>query len=445
MKSNAELNDQETANGTEQAGPPESKRHYGWIVVLVTFITLLVSAAIRSMPSILMLPFEEEFGWSRGGISGVVSLGIFLYGLMGPFSAAILERFGIRRVVVSALAVLAASLSITPLMQHLWQFQLLWGVVSGLATGLMANVLGVTVANHWFIKRKGLVVGLLSASAATGQLLFLPLLAKVTVDIGWRFAIYTAVAAIVLVMVIVGIWMRNHPYDIDSPMYGHAQGELTKPVPFTGNLFLTPLRALQSALHNRTFWLLSATFFFCGFSTNGLIGTHLIPACLDHGIPEVTAAGLLALMGMFDLVGTTLSGWLSDRFDSRWLLFWYYGLRGLSLLFLPYALGAGSGSLLVFSIFYGLDWIATIPPTVKLAAKEFGKEKSGMIFGWIVVAHQVGASVAAYSTGLLRDFMGNYTVPFIAAGLVCVFAALLAVRIAKNNFQDNKSGTAMLS
>ncbi|MFD0675424.1 MULTISPECIES: MFS transporter [unclassified Paenibacillus] len=414
-----------------QASMKSSRIYYGWVVVLIAFVTLLVSAGIRSMPSILMLPFEKEYGWNRGSISAVISTGIFLYGLMGPFSAALLERFGIRRMMVTSLAVLALSLSITPLMSALWQFEILWGVVSGLATGMMANVLGVTVTNHWFVERKGLVIGLLTASAATGQLLFLPLLAQITVEAGWRTSVYSAVGILVLLIVIVAVWMRNHPYDVGVAPYGTK--ELVKPDKFKGNLFLTPLLALGSALKNKTFWLLAGTFFFCGFSTNGLIGTHLIPACGDYGIPEVMAAGLLALMGLFDLFGTTLSGWLSDRFDSRWLLFWYYGLRGLSLLFLPYALDSSPMALLMFAVFYGLDWIATVPPTVKLAMKEFGKEKAGMIFGWIVVAHQIGASTAAYGAGLLRELMGNYTVPFIAAGFVCLFAALMAIRISKSS------------
>ncbi|TDF92597.1 MFS transporter [Paenibacillus piri] len=406
-----------------------SRFYYGWVVVLITFVTLLVSAGVRSMPSILMVPFEREFGWSRGGISHVISIGIFLYGLMGPFSAAILQKFGIRKVVVASLAVLAVSMLLTPMMTALWQFELLWGLVSGLATGMMANVLGVTVSNQWFVERKGLVVGLLTASAATGQLLFLPMLAKITTDAGWRYSIYTAVAIIVIVLFAVAIWMRNHPYDVGLAPYGTK--EVVRPAAFTGNIFTAPLIALRSSLKSTTFWLLAGTFFFCGFSTNGLIGTHLIAACGDYGIVEVMAAGLLAFMGLFDLVGTTLSGWLSDRFDNRWLLFWYYGLRGLSLLFLPFALEATPMMLIIFSVFYGLDWIATVPPTVKLAAQQFGKEKSGMIFGWVVVAHQAGASTAAYGAGVLRETLGSYTVPFIAAGFVCLFAALMAIRIAK--------------
>ncbi|MWC29373.1 MFS transporter [Paenibacillus sp. MMS18-CY102] len=413
--------------------PQEPKRrsrlYYGWIIVILTFATLLVSAGIRSLPSILLVPFQEEFGWSRGGISSVISTGIFLYGLVGPFSAALLLRYGIRKVVIGALSVVAASLAVTPLMSSLWQFELLWGVVSGLATGMMANVLGVTVSNLWFVKRKGLIVGLLTASAATGQLLFLPLLASMTANFGWRYAIYTAVAGVLLVLVAIVIWMRNHPYDLSVAPYG--SDEIVKPAVFKGNLFLAPLQSLRIATKSLTFWLLAGTFFFCGFSTNGLIGTHLIAACGDHGMLEVTAASLLALMGLFDLFGTTISGWLSDRFDSRWLLFWYYGLRGLSLLFLPYALDATPAMLLVFSVFYGLDWIATVPPTAKLAGQSFGKEQSGMIFGWIVVTHQIGASTAAYGAGVLRDWLGSYSQAFVIAGFTCFFASLMAIRIGR--------------
>ncbi|CAG7617997.1 MFS transporter [Paenibacillus allorhizosphaerae] len=404
-----------------------SKLYYGWFVVGITFLILLVSAGINSIPSVLMLSFEQEFGWDRAAVSGAASIKIFLYGLMGPFSAALMARYGIRKMVVVSLLLLAASLSLTPFMTAVWQFDLLWGVAVGLGTGMLANVLGVTVANRWFVKHRGLVVGILTASAATGQLLFLPLLARITVDLGWRFAVYATIAVIMFLIPLVAILMRNHPYDVGAAPLG--TDEVVKPTPFRGNLFLEPLRALGSASRSATFWLLAGTFFFCGFSTNGLIGTHLIPACGDYSIPIVAAAGLLALMGMFDLVGTTLSGWLSDRFDSRWLLFWYYGLRGLSLIFLPTALGLGYTQMLIFAVFYGLDWIATVPPTVRIASDTFGKERAGMVFGWVVVAHQIGASTAAYGAGVMRDLLGSYTVPFVLAGFVCLFASLMAVKI----------------
>ncbi|WP_091223264.1 MFS transporter [Paenibacillus sp. BC26] len=408
-------------------GMKSSRLYYGWIVVGIVFLTLLVSAAINSVPSVLMLPLEKEFGWDRSAVSGAISIRILLYGLMGPFAAAFMARYGVRKIMVISMLLLIVSLSLTPIMTSIWQMTLLWGIMVGIGTGSLANVLGVTIAGRWFVTHKGLVIGMLTASAATGQLLFLPLLAKLTEDIGWRTAVYTVVGVLAVLTPIVGIWMRNHPYDVGASALGTT--EVVKPVPFTGNLFFTPIQTLLSAARSGTFWLLAGTFFFCGFSTNGLIGTHLIPACGDYGIPLVTAAGLLSLMGLFDLVGTTLSGWLSDRFDSRWLLFWYYGLRGLSLIFLPYALGMGYMQLTVFAVFYGLDWIATVPPTAKLASDTFGKEKAGMIFGWVVVAHQAGAALAAYEAGLLRVWLGSYTVPFVMSGFLCLLAALMALRI----------------
>ncbi|MGG1551329.1 MFS transporter [Paenibacillus ferrarius] len=413
--------------------PRVSRFYYGWKIVLIVFLTLIVSAAISSFPSVLMQSLEREFGWQREAISGVISVRILLYGLMGPFSAAMLAKFGVRRMMICAIMVMLLSLGLTPLIHAVWQLMLLWGLLGGLSTGMLANVLGVTVANRWFVKHKGFVIGLLTASAATGQLLFLPLLAKITEDAGWRYAVFVIMGALVVLLPIIGIWMRNHPSDVGAAALG--TDEVVKPAPFTGSILLTPLSTLRMATRSATFWLLAGTFFFCGFSTNGLIGTHLIPACGDYNIPVVTAAGLLAMMGMFDLVGTTLSGWLSDRFDSRKLLFWYYGLRGLSLIFLPHALGAGYTQLTVFAVFYGLDWIATVPPTAKLASSAFGPEKAGMVFGWIVVMHQLGASLAAYGAGYVRDLLGSYTVPFVTAGFVCLLAAVFALRIQKSRQQ----------
>ncbi|MEK8126799.1 MFS transporter [Paenibacillus filicis] len=406
---------------------PSSSFYYGWIIVSIAFLTLLLSAAISSVPSVLMQTWEQEFGWDRSAVSGAMSIRILLYGLMGPFSAALMSRFGIRRVMVISILLLVVSLILTPFMTAIWQLFLLWGIVVGVGTGSLANVLGVTVANRWFVKHKGLVIGMLTASAATGQLLFLPLMAKISTEIGWRYAILTVVIALLVLAPIVAIWMRNHPYDVGKAALGATA--VTAPPAFTGNLFLAPIQALGSATKSGTFWLLAGTFFFCGFSTNGLIGTHLIPACGDFNIPIVMAAGLLSLMGLFDLVGTTLSGWLSDRFDSRWLLFWYYSLRGLSLLYLPQALGLGYTQLLIFAVFYGLDWIATVPPTAKLASEKFGPEKAGMIFGWIVVAHQLGASTAAYGAGVMRELLGSYTLPFVLAGFACFFASVMALRV----------------
>jgi len=409
--------------------PGRGKLYYGWIVVGVTFLVLLVAAAVRSTPGVLMVPLENEFGWSRAEVSVALSINLVLYGLTGPFMAALMDRFGIRRMMIISLVFLFSGLSLATLMTSVWQLDLLWGIVVGLGTGSLANVLGAMVANRWFVERRGLVIGLLTASAATGQLLFLPVLATLEVNMGWRATAWTAGLAALVLVPLVAVLMRNQPKDVGLLPYG-ATGEAPPAKP-AGNPLIEPFRALALAMRSGAFWLLAGTFFICGLSTNGLIGMHLIPACVEHGMTAVTASGLLALMGVFDLIGTTVSGWLSDRWDNRWLLFWYYGLRGLALLFLPYALGAGTIPLLIFAIFYGLDWIATVPPTIRLTADIFGKEKVGMIYGWIAAAHQLGAAVAAYQAGLMHTLFHSYQIPFVLAGVVCIIAAGLALRIKK--------------
>ena len=402
--------------------------HYGWIVVGVTFLALLGAAGVRSTPGVLMIPLEREFGWTRATVSFAVSLNIFLYGLAGPFVAGLMDRLGIRRVMVTSLALVATGVGLTTLMTASWQLALLWGVVVGLGTGTMTTVLGAMVANRWFTERRGFVLGLLTASAATGQLLFLPLLASMVVYLGWRSAVLLAAGVGLAVLPLVAVLMRDDPRDIGLRPFGErADGPAMPRLPRAAAS--APLVGLALGLRSRDFCLLAGSFFICGLSTNGLIGTHLIPASMEHGIPEVTAASLLASIGVLDIVGTTVSGWLSDRWDNRYLLCWYYGLRGLSLLFLPYAFGSAYLGLAAFAVFYGLDWVATVPPTVRLAADTFGRENVGIMFGWIAAAHQLGAAMAAYGGGLLRTWLGDYQATFISAGLVCLVAAGLVLRI----------------
>jgi sugar phosphate permease len=402
--------------------------HYAWIIAGLTFITLLAAAGLRASPGVLIVPLEQEFGWSRATISLAVSLNLVLYGLMGPFSAALLDSLGVRLTVSIALLLVAIGISLTTLMTAPWQLVLLWGVVVGAGTGMAALALAATVVNRWFSHRRGLVMGVLTASTATGQLLFLPLMAWVVEHYGWRPAVLGIAAVGLLVLPPVALFMRNRPSDVGLPPYGESAVQPPPPRPAV-NAAVAALAALRRGFGSRDFWLLSATFFVCGCSTNGLIGTHLIPSCLDHGIPEVRAAGLLAAMGVFDLIGTTASGWLSDRFDNRYLLFWYYGLRGLSLIYLPYALDLSFYGLSVFAIFYGLDWIATVPPTVRLAANAFGKEQVGVMFGWIAAAHQLGAATAAAGAGAIRTVTGSYLGAFVGAGGLCVLAAILALMV----------------
>jgi sugar phosphate permease len=397
--------------------------HYAWVVAAITFLVLLAGAGVRSSPGVLIVPLEQEFHWSRATISLAIAINIALYGLTGPFAVAVMERFGLRRTIAGALALVALGMAGTTAMRDAWQLLLLWGVVMGSGTGVIALALGATVAGRWFKQRRGLVMGVLTASTATGQLVFLPTLAALAESFGWR-AVSVTMAAVALVLILpVALLIRDRPADVGAPPFGGSEIE---PAPVHAvNPVTRALAALGTGLGDRNFWLLAGSFFICGASTNGLIGTHLIPACFDHGIPEVTAAGLLAAMGILDFFGTTASGWLSDRWDNRALLAWYYGLRGLSLLFLPFAFRWNFWGLSAFAVFYGLDWIATVPPTVRLAAKSFGEENVGVMFGWIAAAHQLGAAFAAWGAGALRVETGDYLTAFMISGGLCLCASVL--------------------
>jgi MFS family permease len=409
---------------------PESV-HYAWVVAAVIFLTLLAAVGIRATPSVLIVPLEHTFGWSRGTISLAISINIILYGLMGPFAAALMQQLGIRRTIIGALGLLALSIAGSTFMTAPWQLVLSWGIAVGLASGVTALVLGATVVNRWFDRHQGLVMGVITASTATGQLVFLPLLAAVAENAGWRPVVWIAALVAAAMIPIVALLVPERPSDIGLQPYGAASGSAAiSSVRAGANPIAVAFAVLGRGAQSTGFWLLFASFFVCGASTNGLIGTHLIAYCFDHGIPEVQSASLLAAMGIFDLLGTTASGWLSDRYDSRWLLFWYYGLRGLALLYLPYS-GFSLYGLSLFAVFYGLDWIATVPPTVRLAGDLFGKEQAPIIFGWLLAGHQLGAGLTALEAGALRSLLGSYLVPVMISGTLCVVAALLVLRIGR--------------
>ena len=406
------------------------KIHPAFVVAAAIFVVLLCAAAVRATPSILIVPLEREFGWSRALLSSAVSVNLVLYGLVGPFAAALMERFGIRRTVLASLALICAGVALTSQMRSTWQLVLTWGILVGLGTGTTAMVLGATIVNRWFVSRRGAVMGVLTASTATGQMLFLPLEAHVVEHHGWR-AVTLLVASVLVLLLPFVMWLvRDHPSDLGLLPYG-ASPETRAVEPSRQNPLANALRVLRESASKKDFWLLAGSFFVCGASTNGLVGTHLVPACMDHGIPEVRAAGLLAVMGIFDLVGTTASGWLSDRFDSRKLLFCYYGLRGVSLLWLPHAFDAQVLGLPVFAVFYGLDWIATVPPTVRLTTEAVGVRDAPIAFGWIVASHQIGAGVGALGAGLIRSSLTTYTPAWVAAGAICIVAAVVVLRIGR--------------
>ena len=390
--------------------------HYGWVMVAVTFLAALISAGTVGAPGVFIVPLQKEFGWSTAEISSALSIRFILFGLMAPFAAALMNRYGLRNVTLAAQLIVVSGLVTSLAMTQVWQLILLWGVVIGIGTGMTALVLGATIATRWFVARRGLVIGMLTASVATGQLAFLPLLATITERYGWRVAlgfvcVMLGVAAFAVLML-----MRDRPSDVGLRPFGdNGTAPLPAPPPANAPIMAAALGTLRESSKSSVFWILFATFFVCGASTNGLVQVHLIPMCLDFGIPQVQAASLLAAMGIFDFFGTIISGWLSDRYDNRYLLFWYYGLRGLSL----------------FAMFYGLDWIATVPPTVRLTAQRFGAERANLVFGWIFAGHQLGAGAAAFGAGVSRTVYSSYLPAFFIAGALCVCAALITLAIAR--------------
>jgi sugar phosphate permease len=396
--------------------------HYAWVVAAITFLALLGSAGIRATSTVMILPLEHDFGWDRATVSLALSVNLLLYGLCGPFAGALMTRFGLKRVMLAALTTLAIATGVSTFMQQIWQMIGLWGVMVGLGSGAMALVLGATVATRWFVKRRGLVTGIFAASTATGQLIFLPQQAAIIETAGWRVAVLIVSVVALLVAVLVALFMRDDPRDIGVLAYG-ADEPAPPPQPVTSNPFALAVDTLIQSAKVRDFWLLAGSFAICGATTVGLISVHLIPASVEHGLDEVTAAGMLAAMGAFDLVGTTVSGWLSDRIDPRKLLVWYYTFRGIALLFLPAAYSMGVPALAAFVVLYGLDWVATVPPTVRLLADRFSKERVGPVFGWVFAAHQFGGSLAAFAAGAVHTALGDYLVAFLTAGLLCLLAS----------------------
>jgi sugar phosphate permease len=397
----------------------------------VTFVTLVGSAAFRSVPGVLMDPLHMEYGWSHATIGLAVSVNMVLFGLISPFAAALMDRFGIRPVVTVALLLVALGSALTVFMTAAWQLVLCWGVMVGAGAGSMSMAFIATVVNRWFVARRGLVSGVLTAGNATGQLVFLPLVAWLTTQHGWRAAALTTAAAALAVVPLVVLLLRDHPADMGLQAYG-ATAEDPGPPPHqrVGSSAGRALSVLRDAARSSTFWLLAGGFAICGATTNGLIATHFIPAAMDHGMPTTTAAGLLAVVGIFDVAGTIASGWFTDRVDPRMLLLAYYTLRGVGLLVLPSLLSPHTTpGTWVFIIFYGLDWVATVPPTVVLCRDRFGADVGPIVFGWVFASHQIGASVAAVGAGLIRDHTGSYDPAFYLAAGLCVIAAVLSLSI----------------
>ena len=408
----------------------DGRLHYAWVASFVVMLVLMVAAGLRSATGVLIIPLEQTFGWSRSTVSSSLSIGLLLFGFIGPFAAAAALRFGVRRTVCVALAMMVAGAGLSVFMTQSWQLLGTWGVLIGVAAGMMAMVLAAMVANRWFFARRGLAYGIFMACTAGGQLIFLPLLAWITQRWGWQAMAATCAAGALVVIPIVLLLLPENPRAVGLLPYGATQEEPASER--RGNPITASLQTLRRAIGTLDFWILGGTFMVCGLTTNGLIGTHLIPMCFEAGVPQVMAAGLLATMGAFNMVGTTAAGWMSDKWDNRWLLFGYYSLRGVSLIYLPHS-GFTIYGLTVFSVFYGLDWLATGPATMRLLSNRFGRDDATILFGWIFLMHQLGAATAAWGAGFMRVLFGSYTEAFVTAGVVCFIGAALSLLVGRHS------------
>ncbi|MEK3988590.1 MFS transporter [Robertmurraya sp. FSL R5-0851] len=406
--------------------------HYSWVILFIAFFSIITAGIIRSSSGVFIVPFETDFGWERSTISFAFAISLLLYGISGPFMAALIEVLGLKKMMILAMVTLLGGILLTLFMEKPWQLVLIWGIIIGLGSGLFLTVLSPYIANQWFEKKRGLALGILTASTATGQLILLPLLAVMVESYSWKWAMGLILFLSVVMLAIILLFMKNSPQEVGLLPYGQEEASAKNKVEQKKNPITIAFQTLFEAVKVKEFWLLAGSFFICGLSTSGLIGTHFISYCIGFGFTAVTAASMLSLMGVFDLIGTTLSGWLSDRFDNRWLLFWYYSLRGASLMFLPFALSDGSYLfLIIFSVFYGLDWIATVPPTINISRQIFGIEKSVVVYGWIFAAHQLGSAVAAGGAGLIYKVFNSYSWAFALAGMFCILASLFVIVIKK--------------
>ncbi|MGH3662446.1 MAG: MFS transporter [Micromonosporaceae bacterium] len=414
------------------ADSPARGFHWAWVIAAVSFVVLLSAAAFRSAPSVLIEPLHTEYGWSRAVIGSAVSVNLVLFGLISPFAAALMERWGLRRVAAGALLLISAGSGLTIFMTASWQLIVCWGVLVGVGAGSISMVFVAAVVSRWFVAKRGLVTGVLTAAAATGQLVFLPSVAYLAESYGWRAASLAVSLSALAVSPLAALLLRDHPRDVGLAAYGATDDAAPSASTATGSgAAARALSALAGAVRTRAFWLLAGGFAICGISTNGLVGTHFVPAAHDHGMPLTTGAGLLALVGVFDIAGTVLSGWLTDRIRPQLLLGAYYSLRGASLLVLPLLFAPHvQPSMWVFIVFYGLDWIATVPPTVALCRDWFGAS-GPVVFGWVFASHQIGAAVAAVGAGAIRDAFGAYHLAWYVAGGLCVAAAAMSLRIGR--------------
>jgi len=412
---------------TRIAGLFSGRMHYAWVVLVVVFIGMLAGVGVRASPGVMIVPLERAFGWDKATIAGAISVNIILLGVLGPFLTGLMQIIGLKRTMLGCLAILMLGTGLSLFMTSPWQLFLTWGLLVGIGSGAGAVGIAGAVANRWFAQRTGLAMGLLTSANAAGQLIFLPILAMMAERYGWQGVSISVTLAIAAVLPIVWIMLPESPAKIGLPAYGAT--EIRAPEGAAGgNPITVAFGSLARASRSMDFWLLCITFAICGFSTNGLINTHMIAYCADFGISEVNGAWILAVIGVFSLIGSAASGWLCDRYSPRVLLFWYYGLRGLSLVIIPFT-SFDPISLGIFAVFYGLDWVATGPATFALTNEVFGRRDTPVILSWIFAAHQVGGALAAVGAGAMRDMSGSYFLAFVISGITCLAASLLVLRV----------------
>jgi MFS family permease len=406
----------------------QGRVHYGWVVLAVMFCAMLAGVGVRAAPGVMIVPLERAFGWNVSTISGAISINIILLGLTGPFLTGLMEVIGLKRTILGCMVVLMSGTGLSYFMTEPWQLFVTWGLMVGIGAGAGAVGMAAAVANRWFVQRTGFAMGLLSSANAAGQLIFLPVLALLANRYGWQ-GVAVAVTVVIAVMIpIVAMVLPESPAAVGLPPFGGTA--VLPPRARSANPFMIAIHALRRASRSMDFWLLTLSFGICGLSTNGLINTHLIAYCTDNGISEMNGASILAVIGMFSLVGSAASGWMCDRFNPRVLLFWYYSLRGLSLVIMPFT-NFGPSALAIFAVFYGLDWVATGPATFALTNEVFGRKDAPVIVSWIFVGHQVGGAIAAFGAGAVRTYTGNYLLAFMSAGLACLLASMLVLRVAR--------------
>jgi len=422
--------DNQSSNPSTKRPPLSLPFYYGWFVVALCFATTLVSAGVRSSPSVLIHPLEAEFGWSRALIASAISMNLLLFGVAAPVSGFLLDRYGPRKVMLGSLLLLITGVSGTVAMTQFWQFFLVWGILVGIGAGGVGSVLTATVGNRWFIARRGLALGVLGSASSTGQLIFLPFFMAMIAYSGWRIGSTTLIILAVFLLPLIFLFMRDDPADVGLEPYGAGQPAAASSAGAASLRGMSAKNATikpREVLSNPTFWLLCGSFFVCGGTANGLIGTHLIPHEIEIGIPQVTAASLVGIMGALNIVGTTFSGWMIDRVQPhRWLAL-VYALRGMSLLILPFV--RDFSGLVIFAVIYGLDWFATVPPSMAITADTFGRQNVGKVYGWIFMSHQIGAAIMASAAGAVRDYVGDYNFAFLSGGAIAMIAAGLALQI----------------